>query len=113
MDRIERFADHGRVTRLFKNRIEQFLESRPDRLSKVEQEAHKIEKEIDRLMEIYVKFERPVPEDKICELNLRKKALRVEREALIAAGEKKVAFDADTEVARFLSNVKGVRGHVN
>lgn len=108
-EQIERFIDPRRITSLFKERIEQFLNGRSDRLSVVEDELAKIEKEMDRLSEIYVRFERPIPEEKIYELNARKKALAAERDTLIAAGERKIVFDASAETTNFLAKIKTVR----
>ena len=108
-DRIGRFADPGKVEILFRNRIKNLMESRPNRLSNVESEIRKIEREKDRLIEIYVKFEKAVPEDKVYQLNAKKTELENEREALIAAGERNLSFDLDQEVASFLRGIKDAR----
>ena len=108
-EQIERLMDSRRITALFKERIDQYLNGRSNRLSVAEDELAKIEKEMDRLSEIYVKFERPIPEEKIYDLNARKKVLSSERDTLIAAGEKKVVFNANEEVAHFLSKIKTAR----
>ena len=65
--RLEGLLDQSKVETMLKARMEGFISSRPGRLAEVENELKQTEREMARLIESYVKFEMPLPEEKVSE----------------------------------------------
>ena len=107
--RLQVLVKPARIKELFMKRMTGFLVSKPDRLSRVDQQIKKLEGETDRLIYAHSKLDRPLPEDKVSELLSRKKSLELERENLVLAGETRTgSLDIDHEVDRFTSKIKEV-----
>lgn len=109
LKRAGAFASAERVRELFKNRLRDFLGSRPNRLAQVEDELAKVEKEIQRTIEAYAKFDAPIPEEKRLGLMRRKRELESELGGLVAAGETSFSFDIDREADGFLAGARDVK----
>lgn len=105
--------DLSRVKELFRNRLREYLDSRPNRLAQVEQEMERVEKEIERTIEAYARFGKPIPEERRLDLIDRKRILEAERDSLVAAGETSFSFDVDQEVENFLSGIRDVKEVLN
>lgn len=107
--RASAFVDAGRVRDLFKRKVAAFVESKPNRLAQVEKEMRRIEQEISRIIEAYTKFERPLPEDKVMDLKVKKGNLEEERKRLLSSGENYL-FNFEYEADRFLSRANRIDG---
>lgn len=109
LKRAQALMDPFRLRTLFRNRIEEYIANHPDRLAAIEKELLSIDKETERLIEAYSKFERPIPEERVHELNLRKKELLDERARLWASDAVSLSsIDIDKEVEMFLNNFQDV-----
>lgn len=107
LKRANLFIKPAQVRDFFRDKVSDFLRSKPNKLQKVELELKKIEQETDRILDAYTRFERPIPESRIKELNARRGKLEGQRKSLIDAGECHF-FDADREANAFLKNMKSV-----
>lgn len=111
--RIARLIDPGKVAELFKKQMENYVNSQPDRLGKIEKEIAQIEKEIKRMIFAYTKFEAVIPDEEVNELKAKKQALEAEKESLIASEAKHARFDLDKEVKEFLGGIKDAEQMLN
>lgn len=109
LKRADALVNHGRVREIFKNRIAEFMRTKPNRLIQVEQELKRIEGEINRILEAYTRFERAIPENRIKLLNVRREKFEKERKSLLEAGDCNF-FDAEHEADEFLEKTRVVRG---
>lgn len=109
LKRAHALVNPARFRQIFKDRVEAFVRVKPSRILQVEQELKQIEKEMQRIVEAYTRFEMPMPEGRIKEINVRRCVLKEEAKALAAAGEC-AFFDIDTEVDAYVSQLKEVDG---
>lgn len=107
--RADALLNRGRVREIFKNRIAEFMRTKPNRLVQVEQELKRIDGEMNRIIEAYTRFEKAIPEDRIKALNARREKFERERKSLLDAGDC-CFFDADHEADEFLAKTRVVRG---
>ncbi len=108
MSRIESYMGAGMedIERSFEDRLKDYLQSKPNKLIEVDAELRKIEKEIDRIIDAHVAFDRPIPKEKVGELKERKAELDAERAKLIDAGEENISVDIKREASDFWRQVR-------
>ncbi len=109
LKRASKFVDFSHVRTLFKNRVQEYLDSTPDRLREVEKTLTKLRQEIEKLAEAYSKFDRQIPEERVRELNAHKRALEKEYAELVVAGNGRTVFNAEKEAEQFLVQTRDAR----
>jgi len=109
LKRAEPFIDFSRVKKLFRNRVQEYLDGSPDRLEQVERALNDINKQIDRMAEAYSKFGRTMPEDRVRELSAHKRALEGELKELLATGQGRIMLNADKEAEQFFAEARDAR----
>ena len=106
LKRTQRFVDAGKVQELFRNRVREYLEARPNRLIDVEAQIAKIDRKIDRMISMSAEFDREIPKAEIRAMKEKRWKLDEERKTLLAAGDGRAPRDPDKEAEEFLSKVQ-------
>lgn len=112
LKRAAAIADPENVRELFKERLQRFGSSRPDRIVTVENEIQKIDSEVGRMMEAFVKWGHAVDESQMKELKRHKTALESEKQSLIESGKGELHFDIEREATDAMQTASEIKAMI-
>ncbi len=102
-------GDSSLVRDLFAARVKALMNSGPDRVSAVEKDIRKIDAEIGRMMEAFIKWGHDVNEVEMKKLKVEKVRLEEHRKKLVAAGEGRFHFDVEKQADAAMSRLAHIK----
>lgn len=105
-ERVNRLIDPAETSRLIKSETENAHSFGTNRLIEINKEIGSTDKEMDRIIYAYTKFERSLPESDIAQLKSKRNSLETEKRILLNSGESERPADIDKEIDEFLEKIK-------